>query len=335
MKNLRKAVTAVLSAVLLGSSFGVVNADYEISVRMDGIISDDSHYVTFTRMNPIQIDSRTLTPARDMAESAGMQVEWDQPTQTAILTLNADENSDKPIERFAAEAISQIHGFGLDLTPVSITAALKLNESNAIIRYNFTDSEGDIVPIGKDYEMVSKAIFIEDGTLMIPIRDSMEMFGLTVDWNQEELCASVSIPEEVTIPEDLKIIANHGEGKYAQTEEPKESQPTTEPTEETPQLGAYIGNFKITHYCPCSICNGGWGAYTAWAGELTPGRSIAVNTKTIPKLSWVYVDGYGLRRAEDTGSGIGEYHIDMAVPTHEMAYKLGVVYRDVYFANEP
>lgn len=329
MKNLRKAVTAVLSAVFLVSSFGAVNADYEISVRMDGIISENSHYVSFTRMKPIQVDSRTLTPARDMAEAAGMQVEWDQSTQTAILTLNADGNSDKPIERFAAEAISQIHGFGLDLTPVSITVALKLNDSNAVIRYNFIDSDGDNVPIGKNYEMVSKAIFIEDGTLMIPIRDSMEMFGLTVDWNQEGLCASVSIPDEVTIPDDLKIIANHGDGKYSQTEEI-----TTEPIEEVSQLGEYIGNFKITHYCPCSICNGGWGAYTAWAGELTPERTIAVNENIIPRLSWVYVDGYGLRRAEDTGTNIGEYQIDMAVPTHEMACKLGVVYRDVYFANE-
>ncbi len=124
-----------------------------------------------------------------------MEVEWDQPTQTALLTLKADANSDRtPIERFASEAINKIDG----LKPTNI------NHVNAVIRYNFTDSDGDNVPFGKDYEMVSQAVFIEDGTLMIPIRDSMEMFGLDIEWYQDELCAEVNIPEEIDIPEGLQ-----------------------------------------------------------------------------------------------------------------------------------
>lgn len=335
MKSLRKAVTAALLTVSLVGSFGVAYADADISVRMDGVISGGSDYVSFGDVKPMQIDNRTLIPARDMAEAAGMEVTWDQPTQTALLTLTADAYSDKPIERYAAEVIGQIKGFGLDLTPTSITAALKLYDSTAVIRYNFTDSEGDNVPVGKDYEMVSQAILIDDGTLMVPVRDSMEMFGLNVGWNQEELCAYVSIPETAQTPEDIAIIANHGEGQYAVSAgntTSMEVEPDA-PVEENPQLGAYIGRFKITHYCPCEICNGSWGPYTAWAGELIPGQTIAVNPNVIPKLSWVYVEDYGYRRAEDTGSGIEEYHIDMAVPTHAMALALGVVYKDVYFAE--
>lgn len=338
MKKLKKAVLAVLSMLLVVGNITSVLADDDINVRMNGIVSDDVSYINFTDTKPIQIDNRTLTPARAMAEAAGMEVEWDQPTQTALLTLKADSDSDRPIERFAAEAISKISGFGLDLTPTSITAALRLNDSNAVIRYNFTDSDGDNVPMGKDYEMVSQAIFIEDGTLMIPIRDSMEMFGLNVEWYQDELCAEVNIPEEINVPEGLAIIPNHGNGKYSADNLADNSSPSINwdgdiPVDNDPQLGTYIGKFKITHYCPCEKCNGGWGAYTAWAGELIPGQTIAVNPKIIPKLSWVYIDGYGYRHAEDTGGGIGEYHIDMAVPTHSMALALGVVYKDVYFAE--
>lgn len=335
MKNLKKAVTAILSTVLLVGMIGTAYADGDIAVKMNSVVSNDSTYVDFGDIKPIQIDNRTLTPAREMAESAGMEVEWDQSTQTALLTLKADAHSDRPIERYAAEVISHIEGFGLNLTPTSITAALKLNNSNAVIRYNFTDSEGDNVPQGKNYEMVSKAIFIEDGTLMIPIRDSMEMFGLSVEWNQNELCASVSIPDKLKVPEDIAIIANHGDGEYSSENHVDQTfeEPVLVEENNTSEYGEYIGNFKVTHYCPCSICNGSWGAYTAWAGELIPGQSIAVNPNIIPKLSWVYVDGYGLRRAEDTGGGIGEYHIDMAVPTHAMALSLGVVYKDVYRAK--
>ena len=159
MKKLKKAVLAVLSAVLVVGNINAVFADGDISVRMNGIVSNDVSYINFTDTKPIQIDNRTLTPARAMAEAAGMEVEWDQPTQTALLTLKADANSDRPIERFASEAINKIDGLGLDMTPTSITAALRLNDSNAVIRYNFTDSDGDNVPFGKDYEMVSQAVF--------------------------------------------------------------------------------------------------------------------------------------------------------------------------------
>lgn len=333
MKNIKKAVAAAFMSILVAGTFCEAYADADISVRMDGVISAYSEYVNFMEVKPTQIDSRTLVPARDMAEAAGMVVEWDQPTQTALLTLKADAYSAKPIERFAAEAISKINGFGLNLTPVSITAALRLNDGNAVIRYNFMDSEGDNVPIGKNYEMVSRAILINDGTLMVPIRDSMEMFGLNVDWNQEELCASVSIPDEVITPEGLGIIANHGEGKYSADNFTSVTVEPNDPVDQNHQLGAYIGRFKITHYCPCDICNGGWGPYTAWAGELIPGQTIAVNPNVIPKLSWVYIDGYGYRRAEDTGGGIDEYQIDMAVADHETAVSMSVVYKDVYFAE--
>lgn len=334
MKNARKAVIAGLCTVMAAGGFGAAYADEDISVRMDAVVSGGSEYVTFGEVKPMQIENRTLIPARAMAEAAGMEVTWDQPTQTALLTLRADKNSDKPIERYAAELFDGISGFGLDLEPSGISAALKLENSTAVIRFNFIDSEGDTVAFGKDYQMVSKTVLIDDGTLMVPVRDSMEMFGLKVGWNQEELCAYVSMPDTAEVPEGLKIVSNHGEGEYAAGNDENDDTNSYEVnTGDDVELGEYIGNFKITHYCPCSICNGGYGAYTAWAGELIPGQTIAVNPNIIPKLSWVYVEGYGVRRAEDTGSGIGEYHIDMAVPTHKMAMELGVVYRDVYFVN--
>lgn len=98
--------------------------------------------------------------------------------------------------------------------------------------------------------------------------------------------------------------------------------------------GTYLGRFKITHYCPNNCCNGGYGNNTAWAGEIIPGQTIAVDPSVIGKLQWVNIDGYGLRRAEDCGGGVKGNHIDVAVPTHKMAEDMGVVYRDVYLAEE-
>ncbi len=340
MNSLRKTAAAVVLTAVTAVGLGSAQAA-DISVRMDYIASDGQTYVQFGDIKPFQVDNRTLVPARDMAEAAGMEVTWDQATQTAILTLTPNAYSDKPIERYAAELISQINGFGLDMQPLNITAALRLYDANAVIRYNFTDSDGDIVAIGKKYEMDSLAALVNDGTLVVPIRHSMEMFGLNVDWNQDEMCAYVSIPDNPKAPDDMAIIANHGEGDYSTPLPAPENYSTLYiPTggdgaidTSGMTIGAYIGNFKITHYCPCAICTGGYGGNTAWAGKLIPGQTIAVNPNTIPKLSWVYIDGYGFRRAEDTGGGINAYQIDVAVPVHSLALELGVVYKDVYFAQ--
>jgi 3D (Asp-Asp-Asp) domain-containing protein len=329
--------------------------DYDITVKMDALVSRTPDIVRFDSVKPVQVDSCTFVPARTIAEAAGMEVEWDQSTQTALLTLYANAYSEKPIERYAAELIDKVGGYGLELQPTSITAALKLYDMNAVIRYNFTDTDGDTVAIGKTVKMDSAAQMVNDASLMIPLRSAMQLFGLDVEWNQEDLTAKISIPEDIFVPSGLKIIANHTpaeekessnssidigslipydeyiaslEGSYTEQVVEEDS-----PVNDDPQLGTYIGRFKITHYCPCSICNGGWGAYTAWAGAIIPGQTIAVDPSVIGKLSWVYIEDYGLRRAEDCGGGVQGYHIDMAVATHAEAMSKGVVYKDVYYAE--
>lgn len=327
-----------LKAVVLAAVFTVSGAvcasaydDIDIKVRLDGLVNGESQIVNFDSFRPIQIDSSTFVPARAVAEAAGMTVEWDQSTQTALITLRADANSSKPVERYGAELISKVGGYGLDLEPVDITAALKLYDKNAIVRYNFADSDGDLVAIGKTIEMRSEATLVDDAALMIPLRNAMELFGLDIDWHQESLTAEVSIPEEVLVPAGLKIIANH-------TSIPEETQPEEDVCAEPespsePNKGEYIGKFKITKYCPCQICNGGWGANTAWAGKIIPGQTVAVDPDVIGKLKWIYIEGIGLRRAEDCGGAVQGYHIDVAVSSHEEALSGNIVYRDVYYAE--
>ena len=93
--------------------------------------------------------------------------------------------------------------------------------------------------------------------------------------------------------------------------------------------GKYIGTFRISHYCPCSTCNGGYSG-TASGAPLTPWVSIAVDPSVIPLGSTVYIDGYGEFKAHDTGGAIKGNRIDVCVGSHSEAYRLGVVYRDVY-----
>ena len=322
MNILKKAL--VTAAIMATTTLSVTAAyDIDITVRLDGLVNGEAKIVSFDSFRPIQIDNSTFVPARAVAEAAGMTVEWDQASQTALITLNADENSDMPVERYGAELINMVSGYdGLDLSPLNITAALKLYDRNAVIRYNFLDEDGDVLAIGKVIEMSNEARLVDDAALMIPLRNAMELFGLDIEWHQETLTAEVSIPNIIAPPSDLKIIANHASPQETNAEANADI-----------NLGEYIGTFKITKYCPCDTCNGGWGNHTAWAEEIIPGQTVAVDPDVIGKLRWIYIDGIGLRRAEDCGGAVKGHHIDLAVGSHEEATSGTITYRDVYYAE--
>lgn len=100
--------------------------------------------------------------------------------------------------------------------------------------------------------------------------------------------------------------------------------------EEEQSKGTYLGNFKITYYCPCATCNGVAGANTASGAPLSVGTTIAVDPSVIPLGSRVYIEGIGWRTAQDTGSAIKGNRIDVLVSSHSEAYANGVDYLDVY-----
>ena len=85
-------------------------------------------------------------------------------------------------------------------------------------------------------------------------------------------------------------------------------------TDAIKQNARSMGQFKLTFYCPCATCNGAVGVPTASGTSLVEGRTIAVDSSVIPLGSRVYIEGYGLFIAEDTGSAIKNNKIDVLVP---------------------
>lgn len=118
------------------------------------------------------------------------------------------------------------------------------------------------------------------------------------------------------------------------TEVDAEPEPTPEPEPgPTPESNRiYLGTYRISHYCPCRRCNGGYST-TASGADLQPNVSVAVDRNKIALGSTLYIDGYGERIAHDTGSAIKGERIDVCVDSHDEAYDLGVVYRDVYIVK--
>lgn len=90
----------------------------------------------------------------------------------------------------------------------------------------------------------------------------------------------------------------------------------------TAMTTAYNGSFSM---------NGPWGSVSAWDGKPLHYGDVAVDPHVIPLGTYLYIEGYGLARAVDTGSAIWGDHIDLFYP--ESAWKValyGIQYHKVY-----
>ena len=91
-----------------------------------------------------------------------------------------------------------------------------------------------------------------------------------------------------------------------------------------------LGTFKITHYCPCSICCGPWAnGITSTGVTATTNRTIAVDPTQIPYGSKVVINGQ-VYVAEDCGGAIKKNRIDIYVATHAEGEAKGTYDTEVY-----
>ena len=85
---------------------------------------------------------------------------------------------------------------------------------------------------------------------------------------------------------------------------------------------------KLTAYCPCRQCSGGYGTRTATGTRCRQGRTIAVDRHRIKLGSKVIINNHTYK-AEDVGGGVRGNHIDIYFNSHRQTQKFGVKYRKV------
>lgn len=81
-----------------------------------------------------------------------------------------------------------------------------------------------------------------------------------------------------------------------------------------------LKNVSLTAY---SAEQDGIGTKTASGTTVKHGRTIAVDTDVIPMGWWVYIEGVGFRRAEDTGGAVNGNKIDVYFDTLKEAKQFG------------
>lgn len=80
---------------------------------------------------------------------------------------------------------------------------------------------------------------------------------------------------------------------------------------------------KLTAYCPCRRCSGGYGTRTATGTRCKAGRTIAVDRKVIKLGSKVVIGGHTYK-AEDVGGGVRGKHIDIYFGKHSQTIHFGM-----------
>ena len=337
-KKFKFAIAVIMIMTFLS---GISAYASNIHVSLNGLKNKEQDVVVdFEYAKPINIDGISMVPVRTISEAIGMDVMWQKTYNAIVVKLNAAVDSQVRMERYAYSILEKkAQTVDNTLTPDSIIMTMYLNSDEATLHYNYTNQSGEIISYGKYIDLTKPVVMIDNGTVSAPIRPMFNYFGLWIEWNEESSTASLMIPDFINYVDAMELV-----GSYNPQPEPEVvyvEETITEPVEKTPVVSEepasnrmYVGKFKITHYCPCAICNGPYGAVTAWAGALKPYYTIAVDPTVIPKLATVEIDGYsGLRRAEDCGGAIKGNRIDVAVSSHAEALRLGVVYRDVWIVK--
>ena len=96
----------------------------------------------------------------------------------------------------------------------------------------------------------------------------------------------------------------------------------------------YLGEFLLTGYCDCEICQEEWVGTTALGVPPTAEWTVAVDPRVIPLGSLVMINGHTYK-AEDVGGMINYNHIDIFCNSHEECYsEFCNVYADVYLITD-
>lgn len=240
-----------------------------------------------------------------------------QEEQAAIVELQQQSSDQQEaIQELYAAAYQELRTYSAELDDAKSSESALVDEINSK-----ADAINDLIRQAKEEEIAAQKKAEEEAAAAAAAQQAAA--------EAEAEAARVAAAEAANAA--AKADTDTGSSSGSSSSDSSASSTTTESpsasdTSSSSSSGTYLGRFKLTGYCSCSICTGQWsGGSTASGTTPTAGRTIAMGG--VPFGTKLMINGQ-VYTVEDRGTAYG--HVDIFCSSHSEALSFGVQYADVY-----
>lgn len=248
-----------------------------------------------------------------------------QETDDAGRVIREHSESYEALYQRSPDAVDQLAGMSLhgkfkgqEVSAAGVRTAKSLIPGYLVDQYMSDPYLRDSVPAQAHYLRDSASPHTESASYIVQRGDTLyriaKTFGVSVDMlmvqNRITDPTKLQIGQRLTIP-----AATHDQEISTWLAGKSEISDVFYAT-----LTAYTAGYESTGKTPSHPAYG----ITASGAKVKENHTIAVDPDVIPLGTLVYIEGLGIRKAEDTGSAIKGHKIDVYIPDLEEALEFGV-----------
>lgn len=240
-----------------------------------------------------------------------------QEEQAAIVELQQQSSDQQEaIQELYAAAYQELRTYSAELDDAKSSESALVDEINSK-----ADAINDLIRQAKEEEIAAQKKAEEEAAAAAAAQQAAAEAEAEAARKQAAEAARVAAKADTDTSSSSGSSSSDSSASSTTTGSPSASD-----TSSSSSSGTYLGRFKLTGYCSCSICTGQWsGGSTASGTTPTAGRTIAMGG--VPFGTKLMINGQ-VYTVEDRGTAYG--HVDIFCSSHSEALSFGVQYADVY-----
>ena len=242
-----------------------------------------------------------------------------QEEQAAIVELQQQSSDQQEaIQELYAAAYQELRTYSAELDDAKSSESALVDEINSK-----ADAINDLIRQAKEEEIAAQKKAEEEAAAAAAAQQAAAEAEAEAARKQAAEAARVAAAEAANAATSSSSGSSSSDSSASST---TTGSPSASDTSSSSSSGTYLGRFKLTGYCSCSICTGQWsGGSTASGTTPTAGRTIAMGG--VPFGTKLMINGQ-VYTVEDRGTAYG--HVDIFCSSHSEALSFGVQYADVY-----
>ena len=248
-----------------------------------------------------------------------------QEEQAAIVELQQQSSDQQEaIQELYAAAYQELRNYSAELDDAKSSESALVDEINSK-----ADTINDLIRQAKEEEIAAQKKAEEEAAAAAAAQQAAAEAEAEAAEEAEAARIAAAEAANAAAKADTDTDSSSSSSSGSSTSSTTTESPSAADTSSSSSNGTYLGRFKLTGYCSCSICTGQWsGGSTASGTTPTAGRTIAMGG--VPFGTKLMINGQ-IYTVEDRGTAYG--HVDVFFGSHSEAIAFGVQYADVYQVN--